>query len=111
MGQTGLMEYKKKNGNQHAMKLPMMRPRMRVARRSFFLASLFFSFSASCSGVSLGAPGLLLAFIVLPASTEITELVPQALLARPVLLPSLFFRRIPLSGPDFCFGAERGSSS
>lgn len=39
------------------MKLPMIRPRMRVARLSFFLAIRFLSFSASCSGVSLGGDG------------------------------------------------------
>lgn len=53
-GQTGLMEYKKKKGNQQAMKLPMISPKIRVARRSFFRAILFFSFSASCSGVNFG---------------------------------------------------------
>ncbi len=49
-----LILYRKKNGNQHAMKLPMISPRMRVARRSFFLARSFFSRSAA-SGVNLAA--------------------------------------------------------
>jgi len=40
------------------MKLPMMRPSIRVARRSFFRAIRFLSFSASCSGVSLGGDGI-----------------------------------------------------
>ena len=48
IGQTGPMLYKKKNGSQQAIKLPMINPRIRVARRSFFLAILFRSFSASC---------------------------------------------------------------
>ena len=52
----GLMEYKKKNGNQQAIKLPIIRPRINVALRSFFLAIRFFSFSASCCGVSFGPP-------------------------------------------------------
>jgi len=39
--------YKKKNGSQQAMKLPMIRPRIRVARFSFFRAILRFSFSGS----------------------------------------------------------------
>jgi hypothetical protein len=46
-GQAGTKMYKKKNGSQHAIKLPMIRPNMRVARFSFFLAILRFSFSGS----------------------------------------------------------------
>ena len=60
IGQTGLIEYKKKNGNQQAIKLPIINPKINVALRSFFLAIRFFSFSASCSGVSFGPCGLLL---------------------------------------------------
>lgn len=60
MGQTGLMMYRKKKGNQQAMKLPMIRPSISVARLSFFRAILFFSFSASCSLVSLGVMGNIL---------------------------------------------------
>ena len=46
-GQTGPILYKKKNGSQQAIKLPIINPRMRVARRSFFRAILFRSFSDS----------------------------------------------------------------
>jgi len=41
------MLYKKKKGSQQAIKLPIIKPRIRVARRSFFLAILLRSFSAS----------------------------------------------------------------
>ena len=56
-GQNGLIEYKKKNGNQHAIKLPMIKPKIKVALRSFLRAKFFFAFSASCSGVNLGLTG------------------------------------------------------
>ena len=57
------MEYKKKNGNQQAIKLPIIRPRINVALRSFFRAIRFFSFSASCCGVSFGPPPIKSAFL------------------------------------------------
>ena len=68
MGHHGLIEYRKKNGNQHAIKLPMIKPKINVALRSFLRAIRFFSFSASCSGVSLGRGGLLLGKVL--TSTE-----------------------------------------
>lgn len=49
--------YKKKNGNQHAMKLPIIRPRINVARFSFFRASRFFSRSGSLGLLGLGSAG------------------------------------------------------
>ena len=48
IGHIGPILYKKKKGSQHAMKLPIINPRISVARRSFFLAILLRSFSASC---------------------------------------------------------------
>lgn len=57
IGQTGLIEYRKKKGNQQAIKLPMIKPRISVARLSFLRAIRFFSFSASCSGVNLATGG------------------------------------------------------
>ena len=70
MGHHGLIEYRKKNGNQHAIKLPMIKPKINVALRSFLRAIRFFSFSASCSGVSLGRIGGLLLGKVLTSPTE-----------------------------------------
>lgn len=46
-GQAGFKMYRKKNGNHDAIKLPIMRPRIRVARFSFFRAIRRFSFSGS----------------------------------------------------------------
>ena len=70
IGHHGLIEYKKKKGNQQAIKLPMIKPKINVALRSFFRAIAFFCFSASCSGVSLGTTiaGLLLGIVVVPPS-------------------------------------------
>ena len=64
IGQTGLIEYKKKNGNQHAINEPMMRPRIKVALRSFFRANLRFSRSASL--IPLRTP-------LLPAGATLVE--------------------------------------
>ena len=64
------MEYKKKNGNQQAIKLPIIRPRINVARRSFFLAIRFFSFSASCCGVNLGPPPIRSVFVFVLFTAE-----------------------------------------
>jgi hypothetical protein len=48
--------YKKKNGSQHAIKLPIIMPNIRVARFSFFLAIRRFSFSGS-RGFGFGSAG------------------------------------------------------
>lgn len=49
--------YKKKNGNQHAMKLPMINPKISVALFSFFLAMRRFSLSGSLGFWTLGKAG------------------------------------------------------
>ena len=49
--------YKKKNGSQQAMKLPIINPRIKVARFSFFLANLFFSLSGSLGLCGFGSAG------------------------------------------------------
>lgn len=55
--QAAFSIYRKKNGSQQAMKLPMINPRMSVALFSFFLASLFFSLSGSRGLWGLGNAG------------------------------------------------------
>lgn len=49
--------YRKKNGSQQAMKLPIMSPRISVARFSFFLANRFFSLSGSLGLCGFGNAG------------------------------------------------------
>ena len=92
------MEYRKKKGNQQAIKEPMIKPKISVARLSFFRAIRFFSFSASCSGVSLGAAGVATGL----ALEGVGLLLPTVLQASPmmVVLLSIFFR-IPLRGLRF----------
>lgn len=55
--QAAFSMYRKKNGSQQAMKLPIIKPRMRVALFSFFLANLFFSLSGSLGLWGLGSAG------------------------------------------------------
>lgn len=57
IGQAGVKIYKKKKGNQHAIKLPIMRPRISVALFSFFLAMRLFSLSGSLGFCILGNAG------------------------------------------------------
>lgn len=55
--QAALSIYKKKNGSQQAMKLPIINPKIKVALFSFFLANLFFSLSGSLGLCGFGNAG------------------------------------------------------
>lgn len=55
--QAALRIYRKKNGSQQAIKLPIIRPKIRVALFSFFLANLFFSLSGSLGLCGFGRAG------------------------------------------------------
>lgn len=68
--QTSLNMYIKKNGSQHAIKEPIMSPRIKVALFSFFLAIRLFSLSGSlgfCTrGTTCSTTGLLSAPLLSP---------------------------------------------
>lgn len=54
---AGVKIYRKKKGNQQAMKLPIIKPNINVALFSFFLAILLFSLSGSLGFWGLGNAG------------------------------------------------------